>query len=643
VVKTGRFLPILAVALAALICYANTLGNGFVFDDIEAVARNPLVTSASLRPAEIFTSHYWAPMIPTGNLYRPLTILSYALNHRIAGPGPASFHLVNVMLHALCSALLVVLALRLGLGRGGALAAGLLFAAHPIHTEAVAGVVGRADLMAAAAVLGAWIVHLARPRAGAGWIGLIVLLYAAGLLSKESAVVLPALMLAGDVYRVRRGLARWRDALPATVACLGLTAIWLALRAWLLPAVAAGSVSESLFETAPFLVRFSTAMSVLWRYLVLLVFPIRLSADYSFEQIPALATLAAPMAAAGLLACTAIGIAGVVRLAGGRTSHLDGLCALVFLLAVAPVSNVFVPIGTIMGERLLYLPSIAFCLLLPVLWTRTAGAAMSTPSARRAGALLTALVVIPCGIRTVSRNADWKDQLTLFRATVVTSPRSAKAHYNLGVALEEAGQPGEALEQYLAAIAIREDDARSRYNAGLLLAREGRTADALRHLELAARLDPDLPGVSNSLGVVYTELGRKAEAEAAFRATLARDPAPADRHAALYNLGTLMLSTGRPAEAIDPLEQARDVDPGDPDGRFQLGLAYLDTGRPEAAAAELEEALALSPAMHDALVPLALASHRIGDADKAVALARRALGEGIPLPPELSALVVRTP
>jgi len=640
----GRRLPaVAAAALVAVACYVNALGNGFVFDDVEAVTRNPLVTSDHLRLTEIFTTHYWAHLTPTGNLYRPLVILSYALNHAVAGLDPWSYHLVNILLHALCAALVVGLALRLGLSPGGSLAAGLLFAAHPVHTEAVVGVVGRADLMAAAAVLGAWVVHLAPRRSGVARPIGIGLLFAIGLLSKENAVVLPALMVAGDIYRVRRGTARWREALPALVVCAGTAAGWLALRAWLLPAVAPGSISESLFAGAPFMVRFSTALSVLLRYLGLLFFPVTLSADYSFEQIPALTGLMAPMAVAGILIYTAIGVAGLVRLAAGRTAHLDGLCAAFFLVAMAPVSNIFLPIGTMMGERLLYLPSVAFCLLPPVLWTRTAGRWTSSEKAKRLAAALTALVVIPYAMRTVSRNADWKDQLTLFGVTVSTSPRSAKAHYNYGVALEEAGRPEEALGQYLAALAIREDDAKSQYNAGLLLARMGRSAEALEHVQRAARLDPDLPGVHNTLGAICSDLGRTADAEAAFRETMRRDPLPADRHAALYNLGTLMLATGRADRSIEPLEQARAIDPDDPDSRYQLGLAYLRTGRPVEAAGQLEKALELAPTMNDALVPLARAYHESGDDAAATATARRAAEAGLELPADLRELISAGP
>src|SRR5207249_2396352 len=133
-----------------------------------------------------------------------------------------------------------------GLSTGASLAAGVLFATHPIHTEAVAGVVGRAELMAAAFVLGAWLVHLSRgdKPPGAAAIAAITGLFAAGLLSKENAVALPALMAAADLWRVRRGETTWRRVAPVYAACAAVLIGWLVLRAMLLSPIPPGSPYE---------------------------------------------------------------------------------------------------------------------------------------------------------------------------------------------------------------------------------------------------------------------------------------------------------------------------------------------------------------------------------------------------------------
>ncbi len=624
---------LLAAALVAAVCYAGTLANGFVFDDDSIVTGNPLVTGEHLPVIDIFTSHYWAHVRPEGNLYRPLPVLSYALEHRLFGLSPIPYHAANVLLHAVCSALVAALALALGLPAGAALAAGVLFAAHPIHTEAVAYVVGRADLMATAAVLGAWLLHLGARRAGTWRLATILLLYGVGLLSKESAVVLPGLMLAGDVWRTRRGETRWRETLPATLACFGLMAVWLLGRVWLLPAPGPGALSESIPASAPAALRIGTALTVLPRYLWLMIWPARLSADYSYNQIPTVASLAAPAAIAGLLLYAGIALWGLVGLLAGRSPRLDGLCAVVWLTALSPVSNIIVPMGTVMAERLVYLPSVAFCLVLPALWVRYG-------AGRGLGIILAALLAVGYAGRTMVRVADWKDDMTLFAATTATSPASAKAHYNLGVALAAADRTDEALAEYLTAIRIRDDDPAPHRNAGLLLARMGRYAEALPHLEKAVRYNPVPPEALVGLGVVCTQLGRPVDAERAFRAALADGSAsPETRRDAAYDLGTLLLTAGRVTEAIEPLVEARDLGPDDADLRYQLGLAMLEAGRPSGAIPELQAALHLAPDLTDAHLQLARAFLAAGDPARAEAEARSALSAGRELTPSLRQLL----
>src|SRR5262245_56774984 len=157
-----------AAALVAAACYLNTLPNQFAFDDLEIILRNPLVSGERAGDfAATFASHYWSHLRESGNLYRPLTILSYAANHALSGTSPWSYHAVNILLHALASALVVALGVRFGLNAPLSLAAGLLFAVHPVHSEAVAGVVGRAELLVACGAAAGWLAHVGDPSARA--------------------------------------------------------------------------------------------------------------------------------------------------------------------------------------------------------------------------------------------------------------------------------------------------------------------------------------------------------------------------------------------------------------------------------------------------------------------------------------------
>ena len=631
----GVGIPVAIAIVLALVCYLNTLSNQFVFDDIDIIVRNPLVTVSSPDLPKIFTSHYWQHLMPTGNLYRPLVILSYAMNHALGGMEPAGFHIVNLLLHALCTGLVVSLGFRFGLSRPGALAAGLLFAAHPIHTEAVAGLVGRAELMAACAVLAAWRIHLGSADATVKRIVAISGLLLAGLLSKENAVVLPGLMIAGDLWRVRRKEAAWRATFPAIIACGVVILFWLGLRGALLNPVAAGSGYEGPFVGVDAPTRILTALSVMGRYMGLLVRPMTLSADYSFEQIPLVVSWGDPLACVSAIVLVGLTLFVVRALAFGRDPVLPALSIAVFLIAVFPVSNLLVPIGTIMGERLLYLPSAGFCLFLPSLWRSLADRMPTSLFVRRAGAVLVCVVSLLYAARTVARNYDWKDQLTLFSVTAVTSPSSAKVRYNLGVALEDAGRPEDSLREYFVALSIKPLDSKSHLNAGLILAKMERTAEASMHLDQASRIDGSLPHVYTSLGAALSRLGRNDDATAAFLEAIRRDPEDAIAH---YNLGTLHLMMGDPGGSIPDLEKARDLNPTEPDGRYHLGLAYLQAGRPRDAIPELSKALELSPALSLAHLQLALAHLSLGMRSEAAAEADLAARAGLPLPAELNML-----
>jgi tetratricopeptide (TPR) repeat protein len=635
-VKTPLSPAAAAVALVAAACYLNTFGNQFAFDDLEVIVRNPLVSGGGAgRAASAFSSHYWAHVRESGSLYRPVTILSYAANHAVSGLAPWSYHLVNVALHALVSAFVTLLGARLRLGTPAALAAGLIFAVHPVHTEAVAGVVGRAELLAAAGVLGAWLVHLGGtglPRAAA-----VGVLFGAGLFSKENAVVLPALMLCGDAWRMRAGKGpRPRDLAATYAACALVLAAWGLLRAGALPP--GDPASDSPLAGEPATVRVLTALHVLARYAGLLLAPVTLSADYSFNQIPVVRSASDPLAITG-----AVLLAALVALAAGlRRGRVSGLLAAAGLASFLPVSNLLLPIGTLMAERLMYLPSVFVCLGVPAIWRRAADAVAGNGSRhghvrRRLAAAALALVVLAGAGRTLARNADWRDQLTLFSATVRSSPRSARAHYNLGVALEEAKRPTEALARYQEALAIDPADHRAHHNAGLLLAAAGRPEEAARHLDLALRMNPSLKDAAASLGAVYAGLGRARDAEQVMRAAIPGATGETLRRLQ-YNLGTVLLDQGRTAEAIERLERARDSGPDDADGRYQLGLAYLRAGRWEESRDEMRRARALSPELAEASVMEALACWRLGDRAGAADAAARARAAGLALPVEIQSL-----
>lgn len=635
----GFVLPAIVAGLLGAALFAGTAANGFVFDDISIVQRNPLVRDPAAL-GRIFASHYWANVEPGGDLYRPLTIWSLALNEWMMGPAPAGFHVVNALLHGAVSAEVVILAGALGLSPGGALAAGLLFASHPVHVEAVAPVTGRSELLAAMFALASWICHLhgrrgrergtISPRRATLFAAAAVVLFVAGALSKENALVLPALILAGDLGTATRA-TRWRSRLAPLAGMAVAGVMVLALREAVIPGLPPGSPLGSAFGGVGTATRVMTGVGVLGRYLWLMFFPVTLSADYSYHQIPLISSPLDPLFLTSAAVHTALAAAGMLLVARRRVS---GLGILVYLGALFPVSNILFSIGTVMGERLLYLPSVGLCLAVPALRREMSGPRPAS-SGRTAAAVAVGIVVTLFAARASVRISDWKDQMTLFTATVRTSPRSAKAHYNLGTALEERGNRAAAMEAYRKAIEIKPDMSQALRNLGLDHLAEGRAEEAVGPLAEAAKLDPSVPDVLGDLGVAYHMLGREDEAIASLREEIRRRP---DNARARYNLGSIFLQLGDNSAALEELTSAVELSPMEPDYRAQQAAALSASRLHEESYQAYREALQMNPGLAELLVPAAKEAAASGHTAQAREMSLRAKSLGMSLPPELEAL-----
>jgi len=536
-----RWAPWLVFALAAIV-YAGAVFDGVVRDDYFIVTTNPLVTGRS-SPWLILVSHYWAGVREEADLYRPFTIGTYWLNARLFGMGPWSFHLVNILLHGAVTALVFLLGRRLAGSAAAALAAGILFAVHPALSEAVIPVVGRADLLAALFVLGAW---LSRERPGRA-----ALLFACGLLCKENAVVLPGLYLAEDLLNGRRLRESARD----YGACAAVLGVFLAIRMAVIGGVQAGAVS-TYFEGVPFSHRVLTAVEVLGRYAFLLFYPVHLSADYSYNQIPVVASPADPGFVAG---CVAIASAGAIAFLCRKRLPGVTLGILLFAIAIVPVSNIPFPVGEIMAERFLYLPGAGFCLACgaAIAWI------LATLGVRRAVAGAATAAAIPgllLAARTWERVGDWKDPLSFCEATQRASPGSAKVQGNCALVYQSLGRLDEAEASYLRALRIDPDDAGAHFGLGTLYEGRGRLPEAVSEYEISARLQPDDPMTLNNLGRALLAERRAREAiEVLTRAVAANPASPMPA----VNLAAAWLAAGDPGRAESILGNVLRAHPDD--------------------------------------------------------------------------------
>ena len=421
----------------ALALYAVTLRGTYIYDDVEVVRTDPRV----LEPAkwgELWTKPYFVDAVD--KLYRPLVSTSFAVENWLHGDRPWAFHLVNVVLHAGVAAMVALLGVRLG-GPVAGWVAGILFAVHPVHVEAVAGLVGRAETACALASLGAILLFLRPGKIGIGrgvgiWVCFVV-----ALLSKEQGILLPAFLLAA--FPVRYGGVRIERADRKGLQYLGVALLWT-LAAYFLWRERVASLSwdrnqmdwyiNPLVRSAGW-DRVLMPLVLLGRYALLLVFPLHLSIDYGGWTIGWQISLRDPYLYVGLAAAIAWCVAVVISWRQRAWAML--FCLLGLGLSYGIVGNVVALIGTIFADRLMYLPSAFFLLAV--------GIALS----RFPGRLVTVLVVIATVLgaaRTYAYERLWNNPVALFEQTIRLHPRSERGYALLWTYYQERSQWKTALE-----------------------------------------------------------------------------------------------------------------------------------------------------------------------------------------------------
>jgi len=436
------------LAAVAVGVYANSLPNDFVYDDRTIVVEDERTHSLS-RIGKLFSGGYWA--ITDRPLYRPITLLSFAINHAATGLDAQAYRAVNLVLHALTCVAVYRLVLLLFGQFWPAMVAGAVFAVHPIHVEAVVPIVGRSELLAGLGVvvaLGLYVGDAARDVRRITWRYAVVLLLTwATMLCKESAIVLIGMVVVFDVWRrwcvpVDERTGTWFGYLAGRcsgryVGMLLAIVIVLWMRQYAVGAAFSGGTRFSLVDNPlvdeTWSARLLTGLVLLGKYAHLLITGHPLCCDYSHNAIPVARSLTWPVA--GGLICLVVLVVGVVVSLCRRREA--ALAIVWFAVSYAPAANVLVLIGTLFAERLTYLPSvsvaIAWGLVLPgsveSLWRRgprgIRGIAVGLAVAATVG-------LVAYGALTVRRNRVWRDHESLFRDALAKQPESARCQFNMG-------------------------------------------------------------------------------------------------------------------------------------------------------------------------------------------------------------------
>ena len=584
----------LALLVLTLLAFSNSFSAGLALDNQLLITGDPRIQEATAHNVrQIFQHTFWWPNGEAG-IYRPLTTLSFLFNYAILGDGAASagYHWINFLLHAVNVLLVFSLSLRLfnripDRAFPLALSTAALWAVHPVLTESVTNIVGRADLLAGMAILAGFWMYLKTTDSTSSrrflWLAGLAAATTAGVFSKESAVVLPGVIILYEIaFHFSEMRVQLRSMLWGCAATLVPIAAMLLQRALVLSTSPPADFPfvDNPIVGASFWAGRLTAVKVLARYLWLAVWPVKLSADYSYSEIPL-----ARGSLADWIAWIAVAIALCTVALLWKRSRLAFFLACFGFLNLLPASNLLFPIGTIMAERLLYLPLAG--------WLACLALAIDSVADRfhqvRLAPVLLGLIAIGFAARTWVRNLDWKDDFTMATASVQTSPGSFKVH------------------RLLAASLFQSDPA----NIDRVIAEANQSLAILE--SLPDKLDVPIPW--NQAAAYYVAKGdslrgasagpyqqairialRSIAIERASR--LARDrthgtkvPIPPIAAESYRTLASAYLRVGNAGEALSSASNARTIDPANVEVYGEIADAYLAQSHGEDAAIALAQGM----------------------------------------------------
>lgn len=597
-----------AAGVLAVAIYAGTFSGPFVYDDLKYVRDNTFVQDT--RNVVSLWNTAYPPDRPDLGLFRPVTATTYMADFARAGSDAGAFHVTNALLHGIATALCVLVVLGFGGGLVGSGLAGVLFALHPVHVEAVAWIVGRAEVLAGIGCFAACLAWLRYARTGS------LVAYAAALLcyflalgAKETAAPLPAALALAAWLGIDR--ADSAGGLPRPVAgrrarllpLAGFALSFGAYAALRIHAIGRFSMSEATtaFVGAPTTERLISAVAIIGEYVRLCLLPVNLRVDYGDFRFTAAS--AGPV----LFGVLVLGVLSASIVGAWRRAPRVAFWAGWFLLFVLVFANLVIPIGAVLAERFVYVASLAPCALLGTALGRLLATGRQ-PSTRLVAATVAVAAMVASGVATTARTRDWLDTVQLFATEIERSPTSEKAHLNLAAELWERGKKGSApplLDQaedvFRRGIAIRKANARTMtadhvrlvYFYGNLLVERGRAADALAQYEQLAAWLRQYPALMPEVGADYfvwygaalEARGKPDEAIAQYRLGLARRPGWI---VPLRNIAQTLMQQRKFSDAIAVYRDALEADPTFSIGYVNLALCLSQVGRPDEARAILD-------------------------------------------------------
>ncbi|HYV91478.1 MAG TPA: tetratricopeptide repeat protein [Chitinophagales bacterium] len=581
-------------ACFAFLLYANTLNHQFALDDFTTIYGNTLTTTGIKGIPMLLHTAYWYGIDGKNDwLYRPFSMVMFALEWQLAPNTPALGHWINVLMYALTAFILFRFLSNLfeNFNVIIPLAVSLLWIAHPIHTEVVANIKSRDELLAFLfSILTMWecLKYVKVPKMK----NLILagVYFFLALMAKESpitfVVIIPMTLFVftnSDFKKI--GVTMIPVAVSAT--------IYLAIRGAVLTSQTGGTdiplIDNSLVAAHDFIHREATAFYVLGLYIKLLFFPHPMSSDYSFHQIPVVG-FDNPVALGSLIIYIALGAFGLMRL---LKKDPVGYGILFYLIGIALVANVLFLTRSTMADRFLYSPSLGFSIVLVFLLARIFRLDIKTKtnfnslsrvfSFSKNLSVLIVILLVASAFKAWARNRDWKNDTTIFSADAKHSPNSARIHFLYGNHMLQELKENKvasahqqeyyriALEEFQKAIDLHPTYEESYVGMGEAYAYKKDFAGAINWFKKTIESKPKFAAGYNNLGNTYFKMQQYDSAILYLQKAIAINPSYVD---AYNNIGSSYFSKGNYQDAINSFKKAIEISPQFVAAYKNLGSAY---------------------------------------------------------------------
>ncbi len=580
----------LAIALIAFLIYANTLAHDYCLDDFSAIKENRFVKQGLSSTSTLVTTHYRAGYWNSkGTLYRPLSLVMFAGEWGLAPDNAKLSHFVNVLFFAWTGWLLFQF-LSLLLDKkyfGLVFLVSLIFVTHPIHTEVVANIKSRDEIMAFFLGL-AGLYYFVKFYDHRKILSLIlsILFYTLALFSKESAITWLAIYPLTILFFRKANFSKvavWSALFVVP------TAVFLLIRHNILGTIASvkPDIVDNFFTTAEDITSgqyYGSALYMVFEYFKALVLPFNLVSEKGYNQIPlmGLGSFGAIFAILVILASTFI----IFRALRQKSDLLKIIAygLLLFGISFSIYSNLIVEIGSSYAERFLYMPSLGFAMIVGtgLFWLAQKLGKGKNISFSNPAIIIGLAISLLFSVLTINRNKAWYDSATLYATDVLKSPNSAKLNYHHGLEIGKKGnklkgnaqinQYKEALSFFQKAIKINPKYSDAYGQVGLYYYRLKDYDNALKNYLIATKLKPNANAYSN-MGIIYFQRGDLKNAEKVYKLALKYEPSFID---AYRNLGAVYGSTKRYKLAIEQFKKGLTYDPNNKILKQYLASAQKD-------------------------------------------------------------------